>query len=422
MSEQTAGQSPTGASVRPPRWRRRLSWTLVIVLVLGIVAIGAGSWYYADQIMARPGPSTPTEATVVEVRPGSGDTGTVRLRGTAELVSQAEIVGLRTHASYLQLGAPTDTADGLVTRPATLLRGSWPRPGEQGALDLTAFPADAPAVAVGSTVHDVSLAGPLGPLPAWRIDASPTSGSTPHRNTAHGDTTQMGTTHRDTWVLFVHGRGANRAEGLRLLSITSRLGYPALDITYRNDVGAPASPDNRNHWGLTEWTDVQAGMDYLKAHGARHVVLAAASMGGALATTFLRRSPDAARVQAVILDAPVLSLRATLRLQAANRGLPGPVAAVLLPIAEAIAHVRGQLDVSALEQTAAAASFHAPILLIHGTADTTVPISASDAFAAARPDLVTYLRFAGAQHVQSWNVDRPRYQQAVTSFLAAYAP
>jgi alpha-beta hydrolase superfamily lysophospholipase len=414
VTKETAGPAPVEqptvkAPAHPPRWRRWLAWTLAIVLVLAIVAVGAGSWYYADQIMARPGKSTPVRAALVDVRPGSGDTGTVRLRGTDELLARAQVVGLRTDRAYLQLGAPTGAAGGVVTRPATLLRGTWPRPGEQGAMDLDAFPADAPAVALGH-VREVSLAGPLGPLPAWRVEGSPTAGGTARR-----------ATHRDTWVLFVHGRGASRAEGLRLLSVTARLGYPALDITYRNDDGAPASPDNRNHWGLTEWTDVQAGMDYLEAHGARHVVLAAASMGGALATTFLRRSADAGLVSAVILDAPMLSLRTTLRLEAAHRGLPGPVAGVLLPVAEAIAHVRGQLDVDALEQTRAAGSFHAPILLLHGTADPTVPISTSDAFAATRPDLVTYLRFPGAQHVQSWNVDRARYERAVTAFLAAHA-
>ena len=41
---------------------------------------------------------------------------------------------------------------------------------------------------------------------------------------------------------------------------------------------------------------------------------------------------------------------------------------------------------------------------------------------AARPDLVTLERFGGDGHVQSWNVDRPRYERAVRAFLERVAP
>ena len=59
-----------------------------------------------------------------------------------------------------------------------------------------------------------------------------------------------------------------------------------------------------------------------------------------------------------------------------------------------------------------------PILLFHGTDDRTVPISSSDAFARALPDLVTYYRARGAGHVESWNVDPDRYERRVGAFLA----
>ena len=38
------------------------------------------------------------------------------------------------------------------------------------------------------------------------------------------------------------------------------------------------------------------------------------------------------------------------------------------------------------------------------------------------PDLVTLERFGGDGHVQSWNVDRPRYERAVRAFLERVAP
>ena len=60
-----------------------------------------------------------------------------------------------------------------------------------------------------------------------------------------------------------------------------------------------------------------------------------------------------------------------------------------------------------------------PILLFHGTEDSTVPISSSDAFARALPELVTYHRVARAGHVESWNVAPARYQRRVQAFLAS---
>src|SRR5450759_2242786 len=60
-------------------------------------------------------------------------------------------------------------------------------------------------------------------------------------------------------------------------------------------------------------------------------------------------------------------------------------------------------------------------LVLHGADDTLVPVADSARLAAARPDLVTLLRFPGADHVESWNADRSRYEQAVRGFLTTVA-
>ena len=66
------------------------------------------------------------------------------------------------------------------------------------------------------------------------------------------------------------------------------------------------------------------------------------------------------------------------------------------------------------------ASLRVPVLLIQGTADTIVPPALADAFARARPNLVTYLRVAGADHVSAIDTDPSGYRQALTRFLARY--
>ena len=83
-----------------------------------------------------------------------------------------------------------------------------------------------------------------------------------------------------------------------MLGVLHRLGLTVLLATYRNDAGAPASPDGYYHLGATEWEDVEAVVAHAVAEGAEDVVLVASSMGAVLACRFLLRSPLAGRVSA----------------------------------------------------------------------------------------------------------------------------
>jgi fermentation-respiration switch protein FrsA (DUF1100 family) len=58
-----------------------------------------------------------------------------------------------------------------------------------------------------------------------------------------------------------------------------------------------------------------------------------------------------------------------------------------------------------------------PILLFHGTADRLVNIRSSEALAAARPDIVTFIKVPEATHVRAWNVDPADYEKAANDFL-----
>lgn len=105
-------------------------------------------------------------------------------------------------------------------------------------------------------------------------------------------------------------------------------------------------------------------------------------------------------------------------LQADERGLPG----LLATTTEWAVSLRIGFDWSAFDQIARAREFRVPILLFHGTEDTTAPISSSDAFARALPRLVTYYRVRGAGHVEAWNVDPQLYERRVRAFLAGLGP
>jgi pimeloyl-ACP methyl ester carboxylesterase len=167
--------------------------------------------------------------------------------------------------------------------------------------------------------------------------------------------------------------------------------------------------------GDTEWRDVADAADWAMRHGARSLVLVGYSMGGTIVDQLLARAPEAARVRAVILDAPVLDWRATLDLAARRRSLPG----FLTGMAEAVVTARAGVDFSRLDELDRASGLRKPVLLFHGEADRTVPIGPSDALARARPDLVREVRVADADHLESWNLGPARYDADVTRFLAS---
>ncbi|MBK8729704.1 MAG: alpha/beta hydrolase [Tetrasphaera sp.] len=60
------------------------------------------------------------------------------------------------------------------------------------------------------------------------------------------------------------------------------------------------------------------------AHGAEHVVLMGASMGGAIVASYLRHAEDTSVVTAVVLDSPALSLQRTVEWGLRRLPSPGP--------------------------------------------------------------------------------------------------
>ena len=259
-----------------------------------------------------------------------------------------------------------------------------------------------PRVALGLPFRDVEIAAEIGMLAAWRV---PTVDGVAAR-----------------WAILVHGRGAQREECLRALPVLHDLGFTALIPSYRNDIGAPSSPDGRYSLGLSEWRDLEAALLYAVEQGAREVILLGYSMGGAIILQTLDRSWLSDRVSAVILDAPVIDWSDVLRHHGALNRIPGPIERLSRSLigrrwARRLVGVHEPLDVALTNWEHRAAELTHPALVIHSLDDEFVPAGPSISLATKRPELVRFEPWREARHTQEWNVDPERWDAVVRDFL-----
>jgi pimeloyl-ACP methyl ester carboxylesterase len=367
-------------------WLRRSGAGIAVVVVLILVF---GTVYFSEVIedeLLEAEPWFPdADVEVVAV----ADSFVTLSRTTDSL--RPGVQGLEWGEGYVQAGRILGENDDGVTRELPSGPGDL-TVGLTIAIDPFAFETDPEDV--GLEFDDVVVESEIGRFPAWRIDGTD-----------------------DTWAIFVHGKGVTRREALRILPSIADTGITSLVVTYRNDADVPAAEDGRHRLGVDEWRDLEAAVAYAFEEGAQDVVLVGYSMGGAIVATFMRESDLAGRVQGLILDSPLLDAGAVIDNGAQDRGVPG----FLVGWAKALAALRFGIDWNEFDHIATADALTVPILLFHGDADDTVPKRVSDAFAEARPDLVTYVEVEGAGHARVWNSDPQRYERAVAAFLTEVA-
>lgn len=367
---------------------RRVGWALAGAgLVVGATAAGVRRLrHYAAQLTQAP-------VDIPEPAPGEDDHVTLVVVGAGHAVVTgpgAERPGtwtVVTTSGLARLGPIRERTAAGVRRDLAVLEGTVTP--DHGV--LTAYAHRNDATSLHPHGREVHVSGPVGAMPAHHVP---------------GD---------DLWAIGVHGRAALRHETFRMLGPVVAAGHSALAVSYRNDRDGPSSPDRRSHLGGTEWHDVVAAMAHARTHGARRIVLVGCSMGGAIVGQVLRRA-SVEDVAGVLLDAPVVDWRPVALQAARSQGMSGVAARVLVSSTLAVTRTRHDVDVRGLRLEPDL--LQVPTLLVHGTADEIVPISGSEVLAAARRDVISYLRVPEAGHVRSWNRDPGTYDAAVRTWLA----
>jgi len=382
--------------VSPRRsWASRAFGGLVLVVLIGAIVLHAvGGWWVSSRIFTDALEVTIDREPAADVEVVGVDEGALTLRildGTsgADLVG---VVGMAYPGGFAGLGEIIGTGENVITRTYRVMEGDGPEVGAVGDVTFDAYPDDVAWAGEGAT--EVIIEGPLGRMPAWEVPGG------------------------STWFIHVHGKGASRAEALRMSRPLAEAGYTQLIITYRNDPEAPADPSGMYGYGATESEDLEAAISYARERGAEQIVLVGYSTGAGIAMAAMLRDRD---IAGAIFDAPNLDMASTIRFRAAEETLPGglPLPFTVVEVGLVIASLRYDVNWGTVDYEQRAALVATPILVFHGTDDTSVPIDVSRAVAEARPDWFDLVEVEGAGHVASWNVDSGVYEARVLDFVTA---
>jgi pimeloyl-ACP methyl ester carboxylesterase len=381
-------------------------------LAAGLAAAAAAT-LFARRVVT-PDAERPEDVEVIDVADGL-----VTLRASEETTLTGSYGIWQDRAStHARLGPMIDydASAGTVLRPVRQIDSGKLRPG-RGRWNPYYF-AGTPSSALGLAHTDIQVPGEAGPLHGWLVPGASLSDGSGSGGVSGG----WGSSPGGTWAILIHGRGATREECLRALPVLHRLGVTSLVASYRTTAGLPTVSVGRYHLGDREWQDVESAIVYAAEQGAGEIVLIGWSMGGAIAMQTVSRSWTAERVRGIVLDAPVLDWRDVLAHQARVNRVPSAVGRLGQSVlshrsAWRLAGTDAPVDLDRLDWVSRAGELTHPVLLIHSDDDEFVPSGPSRRFAAARPDLVTYLSIDGARHCKEWNVDPDAWDAAVARFL-----
>ncbi|MEX1080211.1 MAG: alpha/beta fold hydrolase [Homoserinimonas sp.] len=381
---------------------RRPGWWLAPLAILGAALISVFTWAVVVTLRVARLVIVPVrwKAEDIVVRRVDRRAGTVTLSDHPDaVVPGVYSLYFSGDRGYAKVGEIVAIAPQTVTRRLISEERGTLRAGLKAR--ISGFYYESPAE-LGVAFEDVSVDTELGVAPAWLVPA--------------GEPTNR-------WVIQVHGRGVDRRESIRAVSVFRDAGYTSLLISYRNDGVAPESPDGRYALGDTEWEDVEAAIRFALDRGAREIVLMGLSMGGALVLQCVTRSPLSRAIRGIILDSPVIDWIRVLDHQAGTLRVPGPIrlAAYRIIGSRWGRRLTGQaaaINLARLDFVARAAELELPTLLMHSDSDTFVPSHGSRVLSSLRPDIVTFVPFSGAGHSRLWNYDSERWGRAITTWLA----
>ncbi len=193
-------------------------------------------------------------------------------------------------------------------------------------------------------------------------------------------------------VLFFHGNGGNLTDRIEKLVLLSSLGLDVFIIDYRGYGRSEGRPDEA---GI--YKDGYAAYKYLvdkRKLSADKIIIFGESLGGAVALAVAAKFP----VGGLILEATMTRAR--------------DLAVRALPIVPPSLYLKTKFD-----NLTRIAKITAPLLIIYGTKDTTIPPSHSVRLFEAANEPKELLAIEGAHHNDLFVVGGEKYTRSIRRFL-----
>jgi dipeptidyl aminopeptidase/acylaminoacyl peptidase len=216
-------------------------------------------------------------------------------------------------------------------------------------------------------------------------------------------------------VIVLHGGGDTRLGVMSQAKFLLDAGYTVL------------APDSRGHgasggevvtYGVLESEDVHRWADLLlRRSGIERLYGAGQSMGAAILIEALASEP---RFRAIVADCPFATFEEIAYDRLSQHGASRFMAAPLVTLGLFYARERYGVDLRQASPAGALAVSTTPVLFIHGSADTNVPLYHSRELHALRAATTELWVVPGARHVESVSREPAEYAARVTRFFAEH--
>lgn len=224
----------------------------------------------------------------------------------------------------------------------------------------------------------------------------------------------MASTSNDKAILLVHGRGADRTEGMRYAKSLIAAGYNVLAFDLRHP---RQNPNIISTMGYHEQKDVTAALNFLaKEKSIKHIGLMGFSMGAAAGIIVMAKDP---RVKVGVFSGGYANGMDVLTEQAKKiHGLPRYP---LMPVVEKLLEWRGDLDSDEINPEKYIAQISPrPVYIMHGTADQTVDFSHGQRLFAAAKEPKLFWQAQGGRHTRLWQHNKEKAENSVVDFFNRY--
>jgi pimeloyl-ACP methyl ester carboxylesterase len=219
-------------------------------------------------------------------------------------------------------------------------------------------------------------------------------------------------------LIFVHGIGGQRGGdgAVALAAELVRAGYDVLLFDLR---GHGESEGDRVSGGYFERRDVLGAYDLLIERGARPggVGIIGFSMGAGIAVMVAAQEPG---IAAVVADSPFADVDDLIAQETAGKTpIPRFAVPLLLPPAKLIAEAFYDIDLGELVPERAAGELDYPVLVIHGEADTRIPVSHGRRVHDNAPAGSELWTLPGVEHVDAYLKAPDEYVARLTRYFAS---